>query len=101
MLRSSSGRRMARAAVLIAMVAFAIGTPVAAGSEHELLRGGIPVSAAPNAAGAPGAPTRNPSLNTQPTSTRESASDPGAELRTQGALRRDAFRLLLGAGGDE
>jgi hypothetical protein len=93
---------MVPTALLIAVVAFPIGAPVAAaGSEHELLRGGIPVSAPPKVPGAPGAPAQNPALNAQAPSKRESASDPGAELRTQGALRRDAFRLLLGAGGDE
>jgi hypothetical protein len=92
---------MAQVAMLTAVVSFATVTSVAAGSEHELLRGGLPVSSAPKADGAPGALTQNPALAAQPTSTREAASDPGAELRTQGALRRDAFRLLLGAGGDE
>jgi hypothetical protein len=91
---------MAQVAMLTAVVSFATVTSVAAGSEHELLRGGLPVSSAPKADGAPGALTQNPALAAQPTSTREAASDPGAELRTQGALRRDAF-LLLGAGGDE
>jgi hypothetical protein len=67
---------------------------LANGAGHELLRGGLQVRAAPESLEAATAP--NPALSIPSRPPRKSASDPGAELRTQGALRRDAFRLLLG-----
>lgn len=99
MLPSRSGRTLARATLVIAALAASALAPVAAAerSGHELLRGGLRVRAAPETTEAPGATAQNPALNVRPRSTRKTASDPGAELRTQGGLRRDAFRLLLGA----
>jgi hypothetical protein len=89
-----SRRRRAGAGLAALTVAFAC-VPFAEGAAHELLRGGLQVRAAPESLEAAGATAPNPALRVPPPA-RKSASDPGAELRTQGALRRDAFRLLLG-----
>ena len=98
MLRSRSTRKLAGAALALAALAAAASAPSAAaeGSTHELLRGGLQVRAAPESLEAAGTTAPNPALSAPPRPARKSASDPGAELRTQGALRRGAFRLLLG-----
>lgn len=96
--QSRSTRKVGPAALVIAALAASAFAPVAAAemSGHELLRGGLQVSVVPETLDTPGAAARNAAqLNVQ--SKRKPASDPGAELRTQGGLRRDAFRLLLGA----
>jgi hypothetical protein len=85
-----SRRRRAGAVLAALTVAFAC-VPLAEGAAHELLRGGLQVRAAPESLEAAGATAPNPALRVPPP-----PADPGAELRTQGALRRDAFRLLLG-----
>jgi hypothetical protein len=90
-----SRRRRAGAGLAALTVAFAC-VPFAEGAAHELLRGGLQVRTAPESLEAAGATAPNPALRVPPPPARKSASDPGAELRTQGALRRDAFRLLLG-----
>jgi hypothetical protein len=79
----------------LAVVAWAPCLSLAEGAAHELLRGGLQVRATPESLKAAGATARSPALNAPPPA-RKPASDPGAELRTQGELRRDAFRLLLG-----
>jgi hypothetical protein len=98
--QSRSTRKVGPAVLVIAALAASAFAPVAAGeiSGHELLRGGLQVSAVPETLETPGAAARNAAqLNARSKSERKPASDPGAELRTQGGLRRDAFRLLLGA----
>jgi hypothetical protein len=97
--QSRSRWKVAPLALVIAALAALACAPVAAAerSGHELLRG-LQVSVVPESLEIPGAAAQNPAqLNARPKSGRKPASDPGAELRTQGGLRRDAFRLLLGA----
>jgi hypothetical protein len=90
-----SRRRRTGAVLATLTVAFAC-VPLADGAARELLRGGLQVRATPEGLEAAGATAPNPALSVPTQPVRKSASDPGAELRTQGALRRDAFRLLLG-----